>query len=192
MPFDEADAAARARYRNYAASRHERTLTPQTLAVLGPKRFLFAPDVVGTAEQILEQPAADPVLAQAPELRLELPYELHREEYEQILHDVRQLIAPELGWRPASPAVQGSGQTVLFRSARSGWRCTHARRRGPPLPPRRGVRGAHLHRPLRRGSDGTRQPLDLVPPDGTGKVRFSADVEILRPVEDGRRRLLFD
>ncbi|MEH0573027.1 alpha/beta hydrolase domain-containing protein [Streptomyces sp. B21-108] len=34
--------------------------------------------------------------------------------------------------------------------------------------------------------------LDLVPPDGTGKVRFTGDVEILRPVEGGRRRLFFD
>ena len=93
VPFDSADAAGRARYRAYAASRHERTLAPQ-----GPKGTLFAPDVVGTAEQILEQLAADPVLAEVEELRLELPYEFHREEYEQILHDVRHLIAPELGW----------------------------------------------------------------------------------------------
>ncbi|MFC8430450.1 alpha/beta hydrolase domain-containing protein [Streptomyces sp. NPDC057253] len=34
--------------------------------------------------------------------------------------------------------------------------------------------------------------LDLVPPDSTGAVRFSGDVEILRPVDGGRRRLFFD
>ncbi|MCX5265814.1 hypothetical protein [Streptomyces sp. NBC_00199] len=77
---------------------------------LGPETVLFAPDVVGTAEQILKQLAADPVPAQVSELRLELPYEFHREEYEQILHHVRQLIAPELGWRPASPAVETAGR----------------------------------------------------------------------------------
>ncbi|MGW3646012.1 hypothetical protein [Streptomyces sp. NPDC000878] len=97
VPFDSADATTRARYRAYAASRHERTLAPQ-----GPKRILFAPDVVGTAEQILEQLTADPVIAEVSELRLELPYEFHREEYEQILHDVRHLIAPELGWRTSA------------------------------------------------------------------------------------------
>ncbi|MDT7842041.1 LLM class flavin-dependent oxidoreductase [Streptomyces justiciae] len=110
VPFDSADAAGRARYRAYAASRHERTLAPQ-----GPKRTLFAPDVVGTAEQILEQLTADPVLAEVSELRLELPYEFHREEYEQILHDVRHLIAPELGWRAGStavPAAVGQGSDV--------------------------------------------------------------------------------
>ena len=96
VPFDSADRATRTRYREYAASRHARTLAPQ-----GPKRTLFAPDVVGTAEQILEQLAADPVVSAVSELRLELPYEFRREEYEQILHDVRHLVAPELGWRPA-------------------------------------------------------------------------------------------
>ncbi|MEV6594889.1 LLM class flavin-dependent oxidoreductase [Streptomyces acidicola] len=101
VPLDSADTATRARYRAYAASRHERTLAPQ-----GPKRTLFAPDVVGTAEQILERLTDDPVVAEVSELRLELPYEFHREEYEQILHDVHHLIAPELGWQPAPSAVR--------------------------------------------------------------------------------------
>ena len=96
VPFDSADRATRTRYQEYATSRHARTLAPQ-----GPKRTLFAPDVVGTAEQILEQLTADPVVTAVTELRLELPYEFRREEYEQILHDVRHLVAPELGWRPA-------------------------------------------------------------------------------------------
>ncbi|MFD0033185.1 alpha/beta hydrolase domain-containing protein [Streptomyces sp. NPDC127172] len=34
--------------------------------------------------------------------------------------------------------------------------------------------------------------LGLAPRDGTGRVRFSGDVEILRPVDGGRRRLFFD
>lgn len=34
--------------------------------------------------------------------------------------------------------------------------------------------------------------LDLVAPDPDGRVRFRGDVEILRPVEGGRRRLFFD
>ncbi|MEU1193865.1 LLM class flavin-dependent oxidoreductase, partial [Streptomyces sp. NPDC005859] len=88
VPFDSADAGTRARYRQYAAGRHARTLAPQ-----GENRTLFAPDVVGTAEQILEQLAADPVVSAVSELRLELPYEFRRADYEQILHDVRHLIA---------------------------------------------------------------------------------------------------
>ncbi|WP_329352727.1 LLM class flavin-dependent oxidoreductase [Streptomyces sp. NBC_01261] len=96
VPFDSADRATRTRYQEYAASRQARTLAPQ-----GPRRTLFAPDVVGTADQILDQLSADPVVSAVSELRLELPYEFRREEYEQILHDVRHLVAPELGWRPA-------------------------------------------------------------------------------------------
>lgn len=97
VPLDGADAATRTRYREYAASRHDRTLAPQ-----GPQRLLIARDVVGTAAQILEQLTADPVLHHVSELRLELPYEFHRADYEQILHDVAHLIAPELGWRTAA------------------------------------------------------------------------------------------
>lgn len=99
VPFDSADRATRERYRAYAASRHARTLGPQ-----GERRVLFAPDVVGTSEQIIEQLHADPVLAHTTELRLELPYELHREDYEQILHDTVESIAPALGWKTAVPA----------------------------------------------------------------------------------------
>ncbi|MFG3619270.1 LLM class flavin-dependent oxidoreductase [Nocardia sp. NPDC047654] len=96
VPFDSADRATRERYRQYAASRYERTLSPQ-----GERRVLFAPDLVGPAEEIIDRLRADPVLAQTSELRLELPYEFHRADYEQILHDTVELIAPALGHRPA-------------------------------------------------------------------------------------------
>ena len=79
VPYDSATAVTRTRYRDYAASRHERTLRPQ-----GPRRMLFAQDVTGTAEQILDQLSADPVLAQVSELRLELPYEFDRADYQQL------------------------------------------------------------------------------------------------------------
>jgi alkanesulfonate monooxygenase SsuD/methylene tetrahydromethanopterin reductase-like flavin-dependent oxidoreductase (luciferase family) len=96
VPFDSADRATRERYRQYAASRYERTLSPQ-----GERRVLFAPDLVGPAEEIIDRLRADPVLAQTSELRLELPYEFRRADYEQILHDTVELIAPALGHRPA-------------------------------------------------------------------------------------------
>ncbi|MFI5718824.1 LLM class flavin-dependent oxidoreductase [Nocardia sp. NPDC051750] len=96
VPVDSADRATRERYRRYAAGRQQRTLAPQ-----GERRVLFAPDLVGTAEQIIERLYAEPVLAHTTELRLELPYEFHRGDYEQILHDTVELIAPALGRRPA-------------------------------------------------------------------------------------------
>ncbi|MFC0042315.1 LLM class flavin-dependent oxidoreductase [Actinomadura rayongensis] len=98
VPFDSADTAARERYRAYAAGRRERTLKPH-----GERRTLFAPDLVGTSEEIVERLLADRAVAAVSELRLELPYEFDRRDYEQILHDVRHAVAPRLGWRvPAS------------------------------------------------------------------------------------------
>ncbi|POM27353.1 Limonene 1,2-monooxygenase [Actinomadura rubteroloni] len=94
VPFDGADTAARERYRAYAADRHERTLKPH-----GERHTLFAPDLVGTSEEIVERLLADRAVAAVSELRLELPYEFDRRDYEQILHDVRHAVAPRLGWR---------------------------------------------------------------------------------------------
>jgi alkanesulfonate monooxygenase SsuD/methylene tetrahydromethanopterin reductase-like flavin-dependent oxidoreductase (luciferase family) len=134
VPFDSATAATRARYRDYAASRHERTRSPQ-----GPRRILFAPDVVGTADQILSQLTADPVLAQVTELRLELPYEFDRTDYEQILHDARHLIAPELGWRPGNSTMPSeilNKAIPLYPNAPDRRGCTESS-------PRNGVHGAH-------------------------------------------------
>ncbi|MBL1120024.1 hypothetical protein JK364_48165 [Streptomyces sp. 110] len=43
---------------------------------------------------------------------------------------------------------------------------------------------APAHRPI--------PDLDIAPRDSSGRVRFSGDVVILRPVDGGRRRLFFD
>ena len=102
VPLDGADAATRKRYREFAAGRIERTLTPQ-----GERRTLFATDLVGTSDEILERLRKDPVLPQVSELRVELPYNFASEEYEQILDDLARRIAPELGWRaPVAAALE--------------------------------------------------------------------------------------
>jgi alkanesulfonate monooxygenase SsuD/methylene tetrahydromethanopterin reductase-like flavin-dependent oxidoreductase (luciferase family) len=97
VPTDGADRSTRERYREYAASRHERTLGPQ-----GPRRTLFAPDLVGPADEIAERLLADAAVAEVDELRLELPYEFSLADYEQILHDTVTLVAPRL--TAAAPA----------------------------------------------------------------------------------------
>ncbi|MEI2297203.1 LLM class flavin-dependent oxidoreductase [Ensifer sp. MJa1] len=110
VPIDGADTITRRRYRDYAAGRHERTLTPQ-----GERRTLYAGDLVGSADEILERLYADPILPEVSEIRLELPYEFEEGEYRQILEDFVRLIAPELGWsgapssKPASINI-GAGQ----------------------------------------------------------------------------------
>ena len=101
VPLDSADAATRRRYREFAASRIERTLTPQ-----GERRTLFATDLVGTSDEILERLRKDPVLPQVSELRVELPYNVASEEYEQILDDLARRIAPELGWHATAEPVR--------------------------------------------------------------------------------------
>jgi alkanesulfonate monooxygenase SsuD/methylene tetrahydromethanopterin reductase-like flavin-dependent oxidoreductase (luciferase family) len=97
VPTDSADASTRRLYAAFAESRRARTLAPQ-----GARRTLFARDLVGTAEQILEQLAQDPILPQVTELRLELPYDLALGHYEQILTDFSGRIAPEIGWSASS------------------------------------------------------------------------------------------
>jgi alkanesulfonate monooxygenase SsuD/methylene tetrahydromethanopterin reductase-like flavin-dependent oxidoreductase (luciferase family) len=97
VPFDSADRATRKRYEAYRQSRHERTLAPQ-----GERGVLFAPDLVGPSEQIVEWLLADAAVREITEFRVELPYEFSREDYEQILHDLVDLVAPALGWTPAA------------------------------------------------------------------------------------------
>ncbi|ROR96542.1 alkanesulfonate monooxygenase SsuD/methylene tetrahydromethanopterin reductase-like flavin-dependent oxidoreductase (luciferase family) [Salana multivorans] len=94
LPTDSASEATRRRYREYKAERDARTHGPQ-----GPDRTLFAPDLLGTSQQIAEQLAADTAVGSVSHLRLELPYELTYEDYEQILTDVADHLAPALGWR---------------------------------------------------------------------------------------------
>lgn len=96
VPTDSANARDRERYQAFADARHARTLAPQ-----GERRTLFAPDLVGTSDEIVERLLADPVVGQVRELRLELPYDLPFENYRQILEDFVAHIAPALGWRPA-------------------------------------------------------------------------------------------
>lgn len=93
VPFDSADLATRERYRAYGEGRDERTGKPH-----GERRTLFARDLVGPSEAIVETLLSDPVFAEVEELRLELPYSFRHEDYEQILSDVAERIAPVFGW----------------------------------------------------------------------------------------------
>jgi alkanesulfonate monooxygenase SsuD/methylene tetrahydromethanopterin reductase-like flavin-dependent oxidoreductase (luciferase family) len=98
VPVDSTDRATRQRYLAYARSRHERTLAPQ-----GDRGVLFAPDLIGPSEQIVERLRADAAVQEVSEFRLELPYEFSRDDYEQILYDAAHAVAPHLGWKPARP-----------------------------------------------------------------------------------------
>ena len=100
LPLNGADGHTRERYRAFAAERHGRTLGPQ-----GERRVQFAPDLVGSADEIVLHLLTDPVVAATRELRLELPYNFAYDDYVQILTDFARQVAPFLGWSPSRQAA---------------------------------------------------------------------------------------
>ncbi|MFD7708697.1 LLM class flavin-dependent oxidoreductase [Streptomyces sp. NPDC059786] len=96
IPTDSATPAQRARYTEYAARRLPRTTAPQ-----GPARLLFAPDLVGTSEEIAEQLYVHAAFREIDEVAFALPFTFDHEDYVQILTDLATKLGPALGWRPA-------------------------------------------------------------------------------------------
>ena len=104
-PLDSAGASTGERYVAFAQSRFERTLSPQ-----GEQRTLFSRDPVGSPDEIRERLLADLILRDVNELRLELPHEFAPSEYQQILSDFVERIAPEIGW--TKPATHETGNST--------------------------------------------------------------------------------
>ena len=96
IPTDSATPDQVARYEAYAAARLPRTTAPQ-----GPGRLLFAPDIVGTSEQIAERLHAHAAFREVDEVAFALPFSFDHEDYVQILTDMAGALGPALGWRPA-------------------------------------------------------------------------------------------
>jgi len=95
VPTDGASPAQAQRYRDYAAARLPRTRQPQ-----GPQRMLFAPDLVGTSEQIAEALWAHAAFREVDEVAFALPFTFEHEDHVQILTDVATRLGPLLGWVP--------------------------------------------------------------------------------------------
>ncbi|MEV8556877.1 LLM class flavin-dependent oxidoreductase [Streptomyces sp. NPDC051917] len=96
IPTDSASPEQRAKYEAYAAQRLPRTASPQ-----GPGRLLFAPDLVGTSEEIAERLRAHAAFREVDEVAFALPFTFGHEDYVQILTDMATKLGPALGWRPA-------------------------------------------------------------------------------------------
>lgn len=96
VPTDSASADQRRRYQEYAEQRLPRTREPQ-----GPARLLFAPDLVGTSEELAERLEAHPAYRLVDEVAFALPFSFAPEDYEQILTDMAERLGPALGWSPA-------------------------------------------------------------------------------------------
>lgn len=97
LPTDTATREQRERYTAYAESRLARTREPQ-----GPARMLFAPDLVGTSEELAEQLLAHPAFREVEEVAFALPFTFEPEDYVQILTDMATRLAPLLGWEPSA------------------------------------------------------------------------------------------
>lgn len=96
IPTDSASAQQREKYLQYVDERTPRTRAPQ-----GPRGMLFAPDLIGTSDQIAEQLYAPAGFQEVDEVAFALPFSFAHEDYVQILTDIATKLGPALGWTPA-------------------------------------------------------------------------------------------
>ncbi|MFP3578167.1 LLM class flavin-dependent oxidoreductase [Arthrobacter sp. fls2-241-R2A-200] len=99
IPTDSATAQQRKKYHRYVDERTPRTLAPQ-----GPKGMLFAPDLIGTSDEIAEQLYAHAGFQEVDEVAFALPFSFDHEDYIQILSDIATKLGPALGWAPGATA----------------------------------------------------------------------------------------
>lgn len=97
IPTDRATHEQRARYEAYAASRAHRVGVP-----MGPRRMLFAADLVGTSDEIAATLHADAGFQAVDEVAFALPFTFGEADLEQILTDIAERLGPALGWSPAA------------------------------------------------------------------------------------------
>ncbi|SEE97539.1 Flavin-dependent oxidoreductase, luciferase family (includes alkanesulfonate monooxygenase SsuD and methylene tetrahydromethanopterin reductase) [Streptomyces sp. 3213] len=95
IPTDSASPQQRAKYEEFARKRTPRTTSPQ-----GPARLMFAPDIVGTSEEIAELLGAHAAFREIDEVAFALPFTFEHEDYVQILTDMATKLGPALGWQP--------------------------------------------------------------------------------------------
>ncbi|MEV6483827.1 LLM class flavin-dependent oxidoreductase [Streptomyces sp. NPDC051576] len=96
IPTDSASPEQRAKYEEFARKRTPRTASPQ-----GPARLMFAPDLVGTSEEIAELLHAHAAFREVDEVAFALPFTFEHEDYVQILTDMATRLGPALGWQDA-------------------------------------------------------------------------------------------
>src|SRR5215213_6755907 len=95
IPTDSASPAQRAKYAAYVESRMPRTTSPQ-----GPARMMFAPDLLGTSDEIAEALYRHAGFREVTEVAFALPFSFEEEDYVQILTDIAGRLGPALGWAP--------------------------------------------------------------------------------------------
>jgi hypothetical protein len=63
--------------------------------------MLFAPDLIGTSDEIAEQLYANAGFRDVTEVAFALPFTFEPGDYVQILTDIARKLGPALGWQPA-------------------------------------------------------------------------------------------
>jgi alkanesulfonate monooxygenase SsuD/methylene tetrahydromethanopterin reductase-like flavin-dependent oxidoreductase (luciferase family) len=105
IPTDSATDDQIRRYREYAASRFERTKAPQgprpnVAGGPGPRGMLFSPDYVGTSDELADQLFEHAGFQRASEVAFALPFTFDEDDYRQIITDLAEALGPRLGWTP--------------------------------------------------------------------------------------------
>jgi alkanesulfonate monooxygenase SsuD/methylene tetrahydromethanopterin reductase-like flavin-dependent oxidoreductase (luciferase family) len=105
IPTDSATDDQARRYREYAASRFERTTAPQGRGpnVAGgpaPRKMLFSPDYVGTSDELADRLFDHAGFQRADEVAFALPFTFEADDYAQIIGDIAEHLGPRLGWQP--------------------------------------------------------------------------------------------
>jgi alkanesulfonate monooxygenase SsuD/methylene tetrahydromethanopterin reductase-like flavin-dependent oxidoreductase (luciferase family) len=95
IPTDRASRAQVAKYEAYVAARTARTATPQ-----GPTRMMFAPDLIGTSEEIAHALYSNAGFREVREVVFALPFSFDHEDYVQIVTDIAERLGPTLEWKP--------------------------------------------------------------------------------------------
>jgi alkanesulfonate monooxygenase SsuD/methylene tetrahydromethanopterin reductase-like flavin-dependent oxidoreductase (luciferase family) len=100
IPTDDATDGQIRRYREYAASRFERTKAPQ-----GPRGMLFSPDYVGSSDELADQLYDHAGFQRADEVAFALPFTFDEDDYRQIITDLAESLGPRFGWEPADSSA---------------------------------------------------------------------------------------
>jgi alkanesulfonate monooxygenase SsuD/methylene tetrahydromethanopterin reductase-like flavin-dependent oxidoreductase (luciferase family) len=95
IPTDSATDEQVRRYREYAASRFERTKAPQ-----GPRGMLFSPDYVGSSDELADRLYEHAGFQRADEVAFALPFTFAANDYRQLVADLSERLGPRLGWDP--------------------------------------------------------------------------------------------
>ncbi len=95
IPTDSATAEQVRKYKEYAAARFDRTLSPQ-----GPRQMMFAADVVGSSDEIADILYSHAGFLRAQEVAFALPFSFEEADYLQIITDMAVHLGPKLGWTP--------------------------------------------------------------------------------------------